>query len=117
MGVGPWCLGFRLLMRTKQYAHIRADAGAVASVGGRAGEEQLWRFRSRRADVDRVHGEIVGLSDEGWSGGHKGCREHWSGRLGGVGGFGWGRSCVSWVGRSRGWFEVDRGACARGAHV
>ena len=44
MGVDPWCLGFRLLMRTKQYAHIRADAGAVASVGGRLGEEQLWRF-------------------------------------------------------------------------
>eukprot|EP00966_Prymnesium_polylepis_P324533 7380572-Prymnesium_polylepis.1 len=46
MGVDPWCMGSWGLMSTKQYAKIRADAGAVASVGGRLGEEQLWCFRA-----------------------------------------------------------------------
>ena len=63
MGVYPWCLGLRMLMGTKQYASIRADPGAVASVGGHHGEQQLWRFRVRipyRTEADHVDGEIVG---------------------------------------------------------
>ena len=47
-------------------------------------------IRFDRTEADRMEREIVGLSDGAWSGGLRGCREHRSGRLSGVGGFGWG---------------------------